>query len=283
MPPLFEKPPGNSIPPAKDRWTPIFLEHGRLEVDDSSIKWVGADGLVCHLPVATLSCLLLGPGVSVTHAAVKACADSNTPLAWVGEDCLRFYAFGITPTHDNANARLHASAWADKKKHLLIGRRMFKLRFPEIDVNKYSLKELRGMEGIRVRAMYGDLGRRYGVTWKRRDYNTSNWNLSDAINRALSAANASLYAITYAVCASMGFIPSLGFVHAAGTLPFVYDMADLYKHETSFPAAFETVAQSSEYIEERVRIVLKNKIEERRFLQRLPKDLVELFNFDQLT
>lgn len=157
---------------------------------------------------------------------------------------------------------------------------MFKLRFPEIDVEKYSIKELRGMEGIRVRYLYGELGRHYGVTWKGRDYNTSNWNLSDSINRALSAANASLYAITYAVCASMGFIPSLGFVHAAGTLPFIYDMADLYKHETSFPAAFETVAQSSENIEERVRILLKTKIEECRFLQRLPKDLTSLFSFE---
>lgn len=277
MPPLFEKPPIHSLPMARDRWTPIYFEHGRIEVDDSSIMWIGADGLVCHLPVASLSCLLLGPGVSVTHAAIKACADSNTPLAWVGEDCLRFYAFGITPTHDNANARLHASVWADKKKHTLIGRRMFKLRFPEIDVEKYSLKELRGMEGIRVKSLYGELGRRYGVTWKGRDYNSSNWNLSDSINRALSAANASLYAITYAVCASMGYIPSLGFVHVAGTLPFIYDMADLYKHETSFPAAFETVAQSDDKIEERVRLALKNKIEQIRFLQRLPKDLTSLF------
>lgn len=280
MPPLFEKPPGNTLPPAKDRWTPMYFEHGRMEVDDSSIKWIGADGLVCHLPVATLSCLLLGPGVTVTHAAVKACADSNTPLAWVGADCLRFYAFGITPTHDNANARLHASSWADKKKHAEIGRRMFKLRFPDIEVEKYSIKELRGMEGHRVRALYGEFGRRFGVTWKGRDYNSSNWNLSDSVNRAISAANASLYAITYAVCSSMGFLPSLGFVHASGTLPFVYDMADLYKHETSFIAAFETVAVSSHDIEDRVRIVLKSKIEETRFLHRLPKVLTELFRFD---
>lgn len=278
MPPLFEKPPVNSLPPAKDRWTPIYFEHGRLEVDDSSIKWIGADGLVCHLPVATISCLLIGPGVSVTHAAVKACADSNTPLAWVGEDCLRFYAYGITPTHDNSNARLHASCWGNRKISTLIGRRMFKMRFPDIDVDKYSIKELRGMEGIRVRALYGELGRRYGVTWKGRDYNTSNWNLSDSVNKAISAANASLYAVTYAVCSSMGYIPSLGFVHSAGTLPFVYDMADLFKHETSFPAAFETVAQSEFDIENRVRICLKQRIESYKILHRMPKVLTELFS-----
>lgn len=276
--PLFDKPPIAALPQAKDRWTPIYLEHGRLEVDDSSIKWIAADGLVCHLPVATLSCVLLGPGVSVTHAAIKSCADSNTPVCWTGQDGMRFYASGSTPTHDNSNARLHATWWADKKLHTLVGRRMFAFRFPDIEVSKYSIKELRGMEGIRVRALYSEYGRRFGVTWKGRDYKVNNWNLADPINRAVSAANASLYAITYAVCSSMGFIPSLGFVHAAGTLPFIYDMADLFKRETSFLAAFEALAaHGTEDVETHVREILKKKLEETRFLHHLPKTLTGLF------
>ena len=276
--PLFDKPPIAALPQSKDRWTPIYLEHGRLEVDDSSIMWIGADNLVCHLPVATLSCVLIGPGVAITHAAVKACADSNTPIAWVGEDCMRFYSYGITPTHDNSNARLHATWWADRKLHTLVGRRMFARRFPDIDVGKYSIKELRGMEGIRVRAMYAEYGRKYGVTWKGRNYKASNWDLADGINRAVSAANASLYAMTYAICASMGFIPALGFVHAAGTLPFIYDVADLYKRETSFTAAFEAVAASDREVETRVRLILKDKLESTHFMQMVPRDLQALFS-----
>ncbi len=220
---------------------------------------------------------MLGPGVSITHAAIKACADSNTPIAWVGEEGMRYYAFGTTPTHDNANARLHATWWADKKLHTLVGRRMFSLRFPDIDVAKHSIKELRGMEGIRVRSMYAEYGRRYGVTWKGRNYNTSNWQLADDINKAVSAANASLYAITYAICSSMGFLPSLGFVHSAGTLPFIYDMADLFKRETSFLAAFEALSSSHDNIEERVRLILKKKIEDTRLMQQMPKTLTQLF------
>src|SRR5437667_2349556 len=138
--PIFEKPPLATLAPAKDRWTPIYLEHGRLEVDDSSVKWIGADRLVYRLPVATISAIMLGPGTTVTHAAMKACADSNTPLCWIGEDGMRFYAFGITPNHDNSMPRKHASAWADKKKRAEIARRMFSRRFPGVDVQGHSVR-----------------------------------------------------------------------------------------------------------------------------------------------
>jgi CRISPR-associated protein (Cas_Cas2CT1978) len=113
---LFERPPLEALAPAKDRWTPLYLEHGRLEVDDSSVKWIGADGLLCRVPVATVSALILGPGTTVTHAAMKACAESNSSVCWTGEDSLRFYAFGLTPNRTNDMPRLHAEAWADKRR-----------------------------------------------------------------------------------------------------------------------------------------------------------------------
>lgn len=228
--PIFERPPLDTVAPAKDRWTAIYLKYGRMEVDDASIKWIGSDGLITRLPVASVSALILGPGTAITHAAVKAAAQCNCPLLWLGEDGLRFYAFGITPNHDNSMARIHASAWANKQSQNEIARRMFLHRFPQAAVQGMNIRQLRGMEGKRVKQTYSELGAQYGVTWKGRDYKTENWQLADGINRALSASNASLYALTAAVCCSMGFIPQLGFVHAAGTLPFIYDAADLYKH-----------------------------------------------------
>lgn len=274
--PIFEKPPLETLTPSKDRWTPIYLEHGRLEVDDSSIKWIGADGLVYRLPVATLSAVLLGPGTTATHASIKACADSNTPICWIGEDGMRFYSFGITPNHDNSKPRHHAAVWADKRKRAEVARRMFQRRFPGVDVGARSIKELRGMEGLRVRARYAELGQQYGVTWKGRSYDKTNWNLADDINRALSAANASLYAVCAAVCCSLGYLPALGFVHDGGTLPFIYDVADLYKDITSFPAAFRAASQQPRHAGELVRSLLKERIEEEKLLQKMPRDLEQL-------
>ncbi|MCU0780897.1 MAG: type I-E CRISPR-associated endonuclease Cas1e [Akkermansiaceae bacterium] len=275
--PIFERPPLDTLAPARDRWTPVYLEHGRLEVDDASVKWIGNDGLVVGLPVATVSALVLGPGTTVTHAAIKAAAQCNCPLFWLGEDGLRFYAFGIAPNHDNSMARVHASVWASVRSRNEVARRMFLQRFPEAGVHGFSIKQLRGMEGRRVKETYARLGAQFGVTWKGRDYSPSNWSLADGINRALSAANASLYALTAAVCCSMGFIPQLGFVHAAGTLPFIYDAADLYKHETSWPAAFEAISLNPRDDGTLVRSILKRRVEESRMLRRMPDELKALF------
>jgi len=189
---------------------------------------------------------------------------------------MRFYSFGITPNHDNTKARHHAALWADKKKRSEIARRMFSFRFTDVDVQAYSLNELRGMEGLRVRAKYAELGQQYGVTWKGRDYDKSNWNLADNINRALSTANASLYSVCTAVCCSLGYLPNLGFIHEGGTLPFIYDVADLYKDITSLPAAFQAIRQDPEDNGELTRTLLKERIERERILQRMPKDLEDL-------
>ena len=275
--PIFQRPPLDTLTPAKDRWTPIYLEHGRLEVDDAAAKWIDAKGKVCLIPIATVSALILGPGTTVTHAAIKTAAQCNCPLFWLGEDGLRFYAFGIAPNHDNSMARIHAEAWAASRKRSEVARRMFRHRFPDVPTGGVSIEQLRGMEGRRVKKVYEELGQRFGVTWKGRNYSASNWNLSDSINQALSAANASLYALIAAVCCSMGFVPQLGFVHKAGTLPFIYDVADLYKEETSWAAAFEAISINPKDDGALVRKILKRNVEKTRMMKRAPDDLKALF------
>jgi CRISPR-associated protein Cas1 len=79
----------------------------------------------------------------------------------------------------------------------------------------------------------------------------------------------------------LGYVPSLGFVHDSGTLPFIYDVADLYKHLTSIPAAFLAVRQEPQGDGSLVRKLLKQRVEEQKILQRLPKDLAALFQTDE--
>ena len=275
--PIFEKPPLETLTLVRERWTPLYMEHGRLEVDDSSVKWIGSDRTIWRIPVATVSALMLGPGTTITHAAVKACSDSNTPICWVGADGMRFYAFGATPTSNNTNARHQAAVHASRKRREEVARRMFKLRFGnEVDLESKTIKAMMGMEGKRVKALYGEFGAKYGVTWKGRNYNPNQWEVADNINRAISAANAALYALTTEVVCSLGYLPQLGFIHSAGTLPFVFDIADIYKPETTLEAAFRTLSIEPDADEAVVVATLKLRIEETKLMRRMPRDIERL-------
>ena len=83
---LFVKVTRELLPQVKDKYPFLYLERGRLEIDDSSVKWVDADGNVVPLPVATINTLLLGPGTTVTHEAIKTATAANCAVCWVGED-----------------------------------------------------------------------------------------------------------------------------------------------------------------------------------------------------
>ena len=232
-----------------------------------------------RIPVASLSALMLGPGTTVTHAAMKACAVCDTPVCWIGADGMHFFATGAATSHDNERARLQAELASTSRTRDAVARKMFSMRFSDVDVSKYSVKELRGFEGRRVKRLYQEMGIKYGVSWKGRNYDQSNWNLADGINRAVSAANASLYALTTAVVTSMGYLTQLGFIHTAGMLPFVYDIADIYKPITTLPAAFETLSlKGDNAIEDDVVSRLKTYLEKEKVLSRMPIDIEKLIS-----
>jgi CRISPR-associated protein Cas1 len=191
---------------------------------------------------------------------------------------MHFFVTGVATSHDNERARLQAALASSSRTRDAVARKMFLMRFSDVDVSKYSVKELRGFEGRRVKRLYQEMGLKYGVSWKGRNYDQNNWDLADGINRAVSAANAALYALTTAAVTSMGYLPQLGFIHTAGMLPFVYDIADIYKPITTLPAAFETLSMNSDADEEDVITRLKFYIEREKILARMPIDIEKLIS-----
>lgn len=279
--PIYEVPPLETLPQAKDRWSPLYLEHGRLEVDDSSVKWIQADGLVCAIPVAAVSAVMLGPGTSVTHAAMLACANSNTMVMWVSQEAKRFHAWGVNSNSDNGNARLQARIYGNRNTRTIVARRMFAVRFGEDDaISDKSINELRGMEGIRWRRVYKDMADKYGVLWDKRDYDKTSWDAADDINRAISCANASLHALCNSIICGMGYLPQIGFLHDDSAISFACDIADIFKAETTLPAAFSVVGgggYEDEKLEDAVFEKLKTTYEETGITKRIPPAIEFLF------
>ena len=59
-----------SLPRLKDSISYVYLEHSIIEQEDASIVAIQKDGRI-PVPVSSVTCLMLGPGTSITHAAIK--------------------------------------------------------------------------------------------------------------------------------------------------------------------------------------------------------------------
>lgn len=264
------------LPKVRDSWSYLYVEHARIDQEDKGICIHDERGRV-HVPCATLSLLMLGPGTSVTHAAIMTMAESGCLVAWCGEQGVRFYAQGMGETRSAARLLQQARAWANEAEHMRVVRRLYEMRFPEPLPPDLTLRQIRGREGARVRAAYAEAAKRFGVPWQGRDYNRLDWDCSDPLNRALSAANSCLYGVCHAAIVAAGYSPALGFIHTGKMLSFVYDVADLYKTEITVPAAFMEVAKGGPRLESRVRHRCRDLFAERKLLSRIVADLEALF------
>lgn len=271
---LFIKVTRDSLPQVKDKYPFIYLERGRIEIDDSSVKWIDCEKNIIRLPIATINCVLLGAGTSVTHEAIKVMASSNCTVCWVGEDSLLFYAVGQSPTTDTRNFRTQMQLAADPEKSLQVVRNMYSRRFPDADLEGKSLKEMMGMEGYRVRQLYGTMAEHYQVGWKGRKYVAGKFELSDMTNKILTSCNAALYGIICSVIHSMGYSPHIGFIHSGSPLPFVYDLADLYKDNVSIDLAFLlTLKMAGNYDKYVVANAFRQRVIEVNLMNKITEDI----------
>ncbi|TBW12424.1 type I-E CRISPR-associated endonuclease Cas1 [Azotobacter chroococcum subsp. isscasi] len=275
---LFVKVTRESLPQVKDRYPFLYLERGRLEIDDSSIKWIDSENNVVPLPVATLNALLLGPGTSITHEAVKTAVAANCSVCWVGEDSLLFYAAGFLPTADTRNLKQQIELASDAKKSLEVASRMFARRFPDADLVGKSLKEMMGMEGHRVRTLYQQKAEEYQVGWKGRQFTPGKFELGDVTNQVLTATNAALYGILCSAVHSMGYSPHIGFIHSGSPLPFVYDLADLYKEQLCIDLAFSLTRElAGRYDKHKVSAGFRRRVLEMDLLAKVGDDILDIF------
>lgn len=266
------RPDLQALPQAKDRMTFLYLEHCTLGRQDGAITVTDEQGVV-HIPAAAISVLLLGPGTRVTHRAMELMGDTGVSTVWVGEHGVRYYAHGRSLTTRTNLLLRQAELVSNTRRHLEVVRKMYQLRFPQEDVSRLTMQQLRGREGSRVRSAYRKAAKEAGVAWKGRRYDPENFAASDSVNQALSAGNACLYGLALAVIVALGCAPGLGFVHVGHASSFAYDIADLYKAEITIPIAFEMAAAQPEDLPAAVRRRVRDAMVERHILERMVHDI----------
>ena len=222
----------------------LYLDMMRVTQDDTGLLAFPAQPAPnrrLRIPTAAISCLLLGPGTSITNPALATLARHGTTVLCTGSGAVRCYA-AITPAGQSSRwLEAQAAAWADPARRLDVAARMYRQRFTgaeDLIPDGATINTLRGMEGQRMKAFYRMLAKQHRLSAFKRSYDPEDWDGQDPVNLALSAANTCLYGIAHAAINALGCSPGLGFVHTGTTHAFVYDIADLYKAELSLPLAF---------------------------------------------
>lgn len=152
------RPELQQLPQVKDRMTFLYLERCKLNRRDSAIEVIDDDGTV-DIPAAAISVLMLGPGSRITHRAMELIGDAGVTVIWVGEHGVRYYASGRPLTKRAGLLLQQARLVSNQRLHLSVVRKMYEMRFPNEDVSRLTLQQLRGREGSRVREIYRKLAK----------------------------------------------------------------------------------------------------------------------------
>jgi CRISP-associated protein Cas1 len=234
--------------PHADRHGLIWFERGELCVIDGCLHFFqGKDSLKPYsvqIPHQTVSMILLGPGSTVTHDALRLLARHGTLMAAVGEDGVRCYTAPPLMPDRSDIARRQAELWGSPRRRISVARHMYALRLGEVLPHR-DLDTLRGIEGSRVKATYQLMAQRYGIEWKGRHYDRANPNATDIPNQAINHAATAVQAAAAIAVQAVAAIPQLGFIHEDSGQSFVLDIADLFRDTITLQIAF-TVAKKAE-------------------------------------
>jgi CRISPR-associated protein Cas1 len=233
--------------PHVDRHGLIWLSRGRLFVEDGTLRFICTESAELEagdyaIPYQNVSLILLGPGSTVSHDALRILARHGTLLAAVGEGGTKFYTAPPMGQGHSEVARAHARLWADEKVRLDTARRMYAFRFGKILPHR-DISVLRGIEGARMKETYRIEADRYRLPWEGRRYDRRQPEGADIPNQAINHAATFVECAADVAVAAVGALPPLGFIHEDSSNAFTLDIADLYRAEVTLPLAFRVARQ----------------------------------------
>lgn len=276
LPARLIRPSGYLVPRVVDQLSFCYIHMAQVTQDKTGVlaRMETQEGeRRAYLPTAAIAALLLGPGVSITQSAITTLARHGTTIVFVGQQGTRFYS--SIPGSSNTELLLLAARTAvDDGLRLSAARRLYGLRFDDDIPEHFTLEQLRGFEGARMRATYQALAKQHRIAF-RRQYTFSDFDAADPVNQALSSANTCLYGVVGAALASLGIPSGLGIVHTGARESLVYDIADIYKAEITIPLAFACASEDNPSTT--VRRKLRNRITLTRLLPRIVRDIRHVY------
>ncbi len=276
--------------PHADRAGLLWLSRGALTARDGTLSFERGSQLAENdplgpghyaIPFQGVSMILLGPGSTVSHDALRLLARHGTALAAVGEDGVRCYTAPPLIPDRSGLARRQARAWADTNTRLQIARRMYAWRLGEV-LPHGDISVLRGIEGAKMKATYRLVAMQIGITWQGRRYDRARPMATDLPNQALNHAASAVEAAAAIAVAATATIPQLGFIHEDAGQSFVLDIADLFRDSVTIPTAFRAAKKAlrdtaSENIERVTRRETGRTLSRERTIPKMIERIKDLF------
>jgi len=245
---------GFDIVPLSSRESFIYIEKGRVDIEDGSVK-ILKEKEINYIPISNVCVIFLGIGTSITHEFAKIANRVRTTIIFVGEGCSRIYNVMGYPL-SSANKHVKRQYELFDKERLLISRKLYAKMFflDEEEFQDMSIEQMRGAEGHRVRMIYRSLCSSYKLDFNNRiaggksdSRKRKKVGIDDEnCNAAMDVANTCLYGITESVILSLGLSPSIGFIHTKSNNALCLDIADTIKFRTVVPVALKCVSELRE-------------------------------------
>lgn len=261
------------LPRVAERIPYLYLEQCVIKRMNNALVAADENGET-QLPIATIAVLMLGPGTTITHDAVVLASDTGAIIVWAGEQGVLHYCSGSALTGSTRLLEQQARLVSNERSRLMVARRMYAMRFPGEDLSHTTMRQLLGMEGTRVAALYTAEAKRNDIQWHGRKWDDR----GGAVNIALSTANSCLYGVVHAAITALGCSPALGFVHCHNRRSFLFDIADLYKAEYSIPLAFRLHACTPSLVDGIARRRMRDMMQDGRLLERCVHDVSTLLS-----
>lgn len=274
--------------PHADRHGLLWLEYGKLSVEDGTLRFLGAKSSVLDagdyaIPYQAVSMILLGPGTSLTHDVLRLAGRHGMLIAAVGEGGVKSYTAPPMGQGRSHVARAHAERWADPMHRLDAARRLYAWRFGRILPHR-DIETLRGIEGARMKEAYRLVSQRFGIEWHGRRYDRHDPNAADPPNQAINHAATFVESAADIAVAAVGALPPLGFIHEDSSNAFTLDIADLYRVDVSLPLAFGAVKALRERkvdsLEREVRQRAVRLFRQEKLIPKMIDRIKELFDVD---
>lgn len=261
-----------------DRLSFLYLEYSRIVQSSHGVVALrsteehGPVESEIQLPVGSLALLSLGPGTSITNAALTSCARSGCVVQISGG--------GGFPSHSTISSLTTSSKWAIAQATASVtpteAKRVAKKFYAKqfgIDSLDGSITQMRGIEGTLVRKLYASEAKRQKIAPWKRDTRSD-----DNVNRALNVANGILYGLCASLVGALSMSPALGIIHRGNDRAFIFDLADLYKPSVGIPIAFSMANEDPDEVAILTRRALRREIISRSMLKDMAQFVTDTFS-----